>query len=373
MHKNQWQRVEQIFSQAVILTSGQRYAFVNSKCDGEETIRSEVISLLEADRRSDDIFSNPIAPIISQLLAQNITDLIEQSDFASYELKKLLGQGGSGAVFLAKDKRLKRDVAIKILPRLSGHSATVQRFRKEALAASAVVHQNVAHVYEFDNFNGVYFLAMEYVEGKTLRELLIESNQIDPQTIVEIVTQTALALRAAHKKHIYHRDIKPENVILTDEGLVKVLDFGLAKYGGASGQEIAAEFESIPGLILGTTAYMSPEQIRADEIDGKADLWSLGVIFYEMLAGKRPFVGKTTSDVQAAVLLMDAAPLALDGKPECLAKIVSRLLLKDKAQRYQNADELLEDLSDAQRKVYDYTKKQNEQSWLTVFFRNLRS
>ncbi len=145
--------------------------------------------------------------------------------------------------------------------------------------------------------------------------------------------------------------------MLTDENLVKVLDFGLAKLGAKSAAQLGSELQSIPGLVLGTTAYMSPEQIRADDVDGKADLWSLGVIFHEMLTGARPFQGKTASDVQAAVLLKKPAPLPTGDQPACVGKIVEKLLAKDAAERYQTADQLIEDLRDAQREVYDFTNK----------------
>lgn len=356
MQKGNWKRIEQIFNQAVVLTSGQRLAYVERECGGEENLFSEIITLLSADSRSHRILKNPATPRIGELLRNNLESFIERENFAGYKLLKLLGQGGAGAVFLAEDERLKRLVAIKILPSLSGQSANVQRFQKEARAASAVVHQNVAHIYEFGVDHDIHYLAMEYVAGKTLRQKLCEG-AIKLSVAIEIALQIAQALRAAHKKDIFHRDIKPENLILTDENQVKVLDFGLAKLGAKSGAELDSELKSIPGLLLGTTAYMSPEQIRADEVDGKSDLWSLGVIFYEMLAGARPFQGKTASDVQAAVLLSEPAPLPPNDKPPCIGKIIEKLLVKDAAMRYQSADELIEDLRDAQREVYDFANK----------------
>ena len=356
MRKKKWKKIERIFNQAVILTPGQRLAFVEHECGTEENLFSEIITLLSADNRSHRLLEHPATPRINELLQNNLENFIERESFAGYKLQRLLGQGGAGAVFLAEDERLKRFVAIKILPSLSGQSANVERFQKEARAASAVVHQNVAHIYEFGVDNGIHYLAMEYVAGKTLRQKLCE-DAIEPQNAVEITLQIAQALRAAHKKDIYHRDIKPENLILTEENQVKVLDFGLAKLGAKSGAEFDSELKSIPGLMFGTTAYMSPEQIRAGEVDGRADLWSLGVILYEMLAGERPFQGKTASDVQATVLLTEPAPLALDGKIPLVGKIVEKLLVKDAAMRYQSADELIEDLRVAQREVYDFANK----------------
>ncbi len=356
MGDRDWTKIGQIFNQAVILTSGQRFAFVERECGGEENLFSEIITLLSADSQPHRIFKDSAVPRLGELLQSNLEEFAEQTDFAGYKLQRLLGQGGSGAVFLAEDHRLKRSVAIKILPSLSGQSATARRFQKEARAASAVVHQNVAHIYEFDVYDGVHYLVMEYVAGKTLRQRLNDGG-IAPLLAVEIALQIAQALRAAHKKDIFHRDIKPENLILTDENQVKVLDFGMAKLGARSGAELDSELRSIPGLILGTTAYMSPEQIRADEVDGKADLWSLGVIFYEMLTGGRPFQGKTASDVQAAVLLTEPSFEPFTDLPSCVGKIVEKLLVKDAAERYQSADALIDELREAQREVYDYAHK----------------
>lgn len=370
MQNGNWKRIERIFNQAVILNSGQRLAYVERECGGEEILFSEIITLLSADSRSHRILEKPAASRVGELLQNNLENFAERENFAGYKLLKLLGQGGAGAVFLAEDERLKRLVAIKIMPSLSGQPASGERFQKEARAASAVVHQNVAHVYEFGVDHGIHYLVMEYVAGKTLRQRLCEG-AIELPAAVEITLQIAQALRAAHRKDIYHRDIKPENLILTDENQVKVLDFGLAKLGAKSGAELDSGLKSIPGLLLGTTAYMSPEQIRAGEVDGRADLWSLGVIFYEMLAQTRPFQGKTSSDVQAAVLLTDPAPLPLGGKTPFIVKIIEKLLVKDAAARYRSADDLIEDLRAAQREVYDFNNKRPFANRVADLFRSV--
>lgn len=358
MGERNWRQIEQIFNQAVILTSGQRYNFVRQECGEEENLFSEIITLLDADSQANALFENSAASRVSELLQKDLENIAENGNFAGYKLIKLLGQGGAGAVFLAEDRRLKRPVAIKILPSLVGQTATAQHLQKEARAASAVVHQNVAHIYEFDVHENVHYLVMEYVEGKTLRQTLGEG-KLELSAAVEIALQIAQALRAAHKKDIYHRDIKPENLILTDDNLLKVLDFGLAKTMRKNGAGFDSEIQSIPGLILGTTAYMAPEQIRADQVDGRADLWSLGVIFYEMLTGTRPFQGRTSSDVQAAVLLKEPVRLSLADKPSSIRKIIELLLAKNTAERYQSADVVIEDLREAQRDVYDYANKRS--------------
>lgn len=237
MEEEKWNKIEQIFNQAVLLPASRRNSFVENHCNGDAVLRAEITSLLGADQESDEILEQTVFPLVAQLLDDDFSELLENSDFASYKLKRLLGKGGMGAVFLAEDTRLERFVAIKILPStFDNNSETALRFQQEAKAVSAVSHQNVAHIYEFGKQDGMYFFAMEYVPGKTLRETLDEK-QIKISDAVEIALQIAYALEAAHAEDITHRDIKPENIILrqraiaTEEILIKVLDFGLAKLG----------------------------------------------------------------------------------------------------------------------------------------------
>ena len=210
-----------------------------------------------------------------------------------------------GVVFLARDELLERDVALKVLPiGFADNPESVLRFRQEARAASAISHPNIAHIYEFGEFDGNFFLAMEFVEGRTLREL-IKENSIDVLSTIDIVRQIAEALAVMHRRGIVHRDIKPENVIINENNLVRILDFGLAKLNSVSEDGKLISLETTPGMIIGTTAYMSPEQRCGQRLDGRSDLWSLGILLFEMLALERPFTGETSSDVQAAILLKD--------------------------------------------------------------------
>lgn len=351
----QWRKIEEILNQATLLPVDQRIIYIDRICGGDSAeLRAEVISLLNAYNESDEIFEQPIFPIVAELLDEQDDKILNESAFASYKAKKVLGRGGIGVVYLAEDTRLDRLVAVKMLhPTQTANSENVLRFHQEAKAASAISHQNVAHIYEFDKYEGIYFLAMEYVPGKTVREL-IKEKQIDLRCAVEIALQVSYALEAAHREQIIHRDIKPENIMLTDSGLVKVLDFGLAKLGEKRRKDEGTSLETSPGMIMGTTAYMSPEQARGNSVDERTDLWSLGVVLYEMIGGTRPFDGETPVDIQAAILLKEPAPLDLNDKLPALNKIIQKALVKDVLQRYQSAKEITKDLRLLQRDVYDY-------------------
>ena len=342
MQPAHWQKIEEIFYQAVALPENERQSFVAENCDDDELCR-EIMALLSEDSQDADFLNEPVYSAGLQLIGSDYADLFGMEDFGHYKLLKLLGRGGMGAVFLAEDTTLERLTALKILPpEIAEKTDAAARFRQEAKAASAISHPNVAHIYEFSEAGGRYFLAMEYVAGKTLRELLKE-NAVNQTEAFDITLQIAEALSATHKRGVIHRDIKPENVIVTENGLVKVLDFGLAKLNAPPEQDgkILASLETTPGLIIGTTAYMSPEQVRGQPLDARTDLWSLGVLMFEMLSGARPFTGQTLSDIQAAILLKDAPLLAL---PTDLAIITGKLLKKNAAERYQTTDEFLSDL-----------------------------
>src|SRR6266545_5000829 len=232
----------------------------------------------------------------------------------AYEIVGPLGAGGMGEVWIAKDLRLQRKVAIKILPtELTRQPARVARFQREARAASALNHPNVCTIYAVgETPDGHHFIAMELVEGVTLRRRLADG-RLRPQDALDITIKIASALTAAHAAGIVHRDMKPENIILRADRIVKVLDFGLAKLTApGTNEELSTRtrVESHVGSVVGTVAYMSPEQARGQHVDGRTDVWSLGVVLYELLAGQLPFAGRSPSDVIAAILEHDPAPLA---------------------------------------------------------------
>ncbi len=288
--------------------------------------------------------------------------------FGHYRITKPLGRGGMGEVYLAEDTRLNRRVAIKFLPALAGDDGLrVRRFEQEALAASALNHPNIVTVYEFGTDHGQEFLVTEFVDGRTLRDVLLYPTFV-LEDALHVAEQTAMALAAAHKAGIVHRDIKPENIMLREDGIVKVLDFGLAKLSAApaGGQSAAPPWSSsdpdaqtrafvtMPGSILGTTVYMSPEQARGKDVDERTDIWSLGVVIHEMLTGSPPFVGDTASDVIAAILKCEPPPLTsrLGVIPPAIGRLVLRALSKNRDERYPTMRNLLLDLRDAHEELH---------------------
>jgi len=276
----------------------------------------------------------------------------EGTRLGRYQIRSQIGMGGMGEVYLADDTTLKRPVAIKVLAGdYTQNEERLQRFEREACAASSLNHPHIVTIYEIGSEAGCHFIATEYVEGDSLRQHLILV-EMDLRELVDIAIQIASALTAAHQAGIVHRDIKPENIMVRRDGYVKVLDFGLAKLAfeveASTDTEASTQMflKTEPGRIMGTTNYMSPEQARGQAVDARTDIFSLGVVLYEMVTGQRPFAGNTKSDVLAAVLMVEPQPLA-DKCPEVpaeLNRIVSKALKKDREERYQSIKELLLDL-----------------------------
>jgi serine/threonine protein kinase len=355
MMDNRWKTVETVFNKSVLLPPEKREEYVFSACGDDAALAEDVLTLLAETEKSGNFLSEPLFKVGAQILASEFVGLFDEPNFATYEIQKIIGRGGSGVVFLARDTVLERSVALKVLPTaLADNDERILRFQQEAKAASAISHPNVAHIYGFGKANSRYYLAMEYVRGKTLRELLKEKS-IDKLWALETAGQVAKALSAAHNAGIIHRDIKPENIIVTDDGLVKVLDFGLAKpftpQNNSAHHSFNSSLDTKPGLIIGTTAYMSPEQIRGKALDLRTDVWSLGVVFYEMLARRRPFVGDTPSDVQALILLSELEfTEEIAAIPE-LKSILGKMLAKNADARYRNTIDLIKDLNNIQRQL----------------------
>jgi two-component system LytT family response regulator len=284
---------------------------------------------------------------------------------AHYRILSLLGKGGMGEVFLAEDTRLHRKVALKVLlPEVAGDTEKLARFVQEARAASALSHPNAAHIYEIGEADGRHFLAMEYIEGQTLEtKLAVDKTAGEPlpmADLVAIAAQVADALDAAHARGIVHRDIKPANLMIDPRGHVKVLDFGLAKILPVSGTEIpsssqlATQFLTSGGVVLGTVSYMSPEQALGRDVDHRTDLFSLGVVLYQMASGKLPFAGSSAQETLARILQSPPDALArLNYElPEEFERIVKKCLEKDRERRYQSARELLVDLRSLERTAH---------------------
>lgn len=339
-----WQEISRIFNDALAIEPGARPSFLDRECP-DPAVRAEIEALLSAHDSSDSFIDSPRAAIEPEK-----TQSIERNQrFGSFEIIDRIGAGGMGVVYLARDLKLNRRVALKFLT-LSDENSN-RRFLREAQAAAALEHPHICTIHEIGQANGLDFIVMQYVEGRTLSDL-IKSREIGLGRVLDIAIQVAQALGVAHDRGIIHRDIKPANIIVSANDQIKVLDFGLAKrieIDSESGDSSLKTVLSQPGLVIGTVNYMSPEQVRGGDIDVRGDLWSLGVVIYEMIAGRAPFSGNTTVEKLAAVLYQDPQPLP--GIPIALKNIVFRALTKDADQRYQTAAEMIEDLREVKSEI----------------------
>lgn len=270
--------------------------------------------------------------------------------FGRYEIRSPIGAGGMGEVYLAEDTQLDRTVALKVLPaNIASDQQRMQRFIQEAKAASALNHPNILTIYGIGEADAACFIATEYIDGVTVRERVLKES-IELSDVLEIGIQVASALVAAHEAGIIHRDIKPENIMVRRDGYIKVLDFGLAKLTEKASSrkqgDVSTLLETDPGVVMGTIVYMSPEQARGMTVDGRSDVWSLGVVLYEMIAGRKPFEGETKSDVISLILQKEPPPLArfAPNIPAEMERIVMKALTKDTEERYQGVKDLLIDL-----------------------------
>jgi predicted ATPase/predicted Ser/Thr protein kinase len=343
-----WATVKRIHQSALEKSGDERVAFLEQACGGDRTLQREVESLLGYDSAAQSFMESPALEVQAMSIDAELP-LVGQT-LGHYEVQLLLGVGGMGEVYLARDPRLDRFVALKILPPdLLFDPDRLERFTREAKAASALNHPNVATVYDVGESGGVRFIAMEYVEGRTLADR-IAGRPLPTSDIVDIAVQVADALDAAHEKGVTHRDIKPANLMLTPRGLVKVLDFGVAKTMRIEDQRrleaARASAETAVGVVIGSPQCMSPEQISGGEVDGRSDLFSLGVTLYEMATGCLPFAAATPSETMERILHAEPKPLAElnDAIAPELERIVARCLEKDVERRYQSARELLADL-----------------------------
>jgi eukaryotic-like serine/threonine-protein kinase len=338
-----------VFNAAVEQPPDERAAFLERSCDGDEALRRKIELLLKYHDRSDDFMKSPAFEAAPELLVDDPETLIGRL-LGCYRVEAVAGVGGMGVVYLAYDQRLGRKVALKLLPQsLVTKEAKLRRLNREARTASALNHPNIVTVHEIGEVNSTHYVATEFIEGTTLRERMTKG-PIPPNEAVEIAVQVASALCVAHCAGIVHRDIKPENIMLRPDGYVKVLDFGIAKL---TQQEtlgttplVGTQLATQQSMFLGTTRYMSPEQAMAQHVDARSDLWSLGVVLYEMIAGSAPFEGDTATDVIAAISESDPQPLKQHAPivPAALQSVVDRSLRKDPAERYQTAEEMLSEL-----------------------------
>ncbi|MGH9843697.1 MAG: serine/threonine-protein kinase, partial [Blastocatellia bacterium] len=316
MTPERWKKLDALFHEALELQGEARAAHLAKVCDGDEQLRAEAEKLLAAHERESSFIDSPILAEVAEPTDDGNESLVGRR-IGHYKIVSLLGRGGMGEVYLAEDSRLERKVALKVLPSaFTQNQDRVRRFEREAKAASALNHPNILTIHEIGELDGAHYIVSEFVEGETLRAL-IERGRLGISQAIAIAEQVAGALSVAHQAGIIHRDIKPENVMARPDGLVKVLDFGLAKLTErpAATPEVDSQAETIarlstePGVVMGTVPYMSPEQARGQKVDHRTDIFSLGVLLYEMLAGRRPFEGATASDVIVALLTAEPLPL----------------------------------------------------------------
>ena len=345
MTSERFNRVKEIFIEAIDLDPGERAAFLSAQCAGDEELRRDAEKLLTADARP----GNTLEQVIGDLAAE--IDRLNGQVLSHFEIREKLGEGGMGVVYKARDTRLNRPVAIKVLPADKVASPErKRRFIQEAQAASALNHPNVVTIYEIDRAAGVDFIAMEYVLGKTLDQAIGRRGLALGQ-VLKYGIQGADALAKAHSSGILHRDLKPSNIMVTEAGVVKILDFGLAKLvePGEAGEEGATQTihanerpKTKEGAVFGTVAYMSPEQARGKKVDARSDIFSFGVVLYEMVTGRRAFRGETQADTLAAVLKAEPAPVSKFAKdvPRELERIIGRCLRKDPERRFQHISDL---------------------------------
>ncbi|HUD98581.1 MAG TPA: protein kinase [Bryobacteraceae bacterium] len=366
MTPERWSEIERIYHQALELGPEQRAAFVAEACSGDEgeAVRREVESLLQFDAPAQRFLRPSALGAAAQTLATNRRGLIGVT-VSHYHIHRKLGSGGMGVVYEAEDTKLRRAVALKFLPEdLARDARAFDRLRREAQAASALNHPNVCTVYDIDEFEGQPFIAMELLQGQTLSHR-ISGRPLPVAEILSLATQLADALAAAHAQSIVHRDIKPQNIFVTPRGKVKVLDFGIAKQSRPAPEGTTL---TDTGSVVGTAGYMAPEQIRAGIASPRSDLFSFGVVLYEMLGGKPAFGGSSSVEVMHAIL-KDDPPTLPDSVPALLDRIVRRCLEKDPERRFQTASDLvfaLESVSGDPGHKTVATPTQPAQRWLRM-------
>jgi len=357
MNPERWQKINDLFYAALERDGDEREAFLVEACDKDRDLLTEVESLLSAHNQADGFIQRPPVTDALQVLKKNSQDSLVGKQIGAYKIEKEIGHGGMGAVYLAEDTRLDRKVAIKV-NLLSTRSEHLQRFIQEAKAVSALNHPNILTIYEIGKHDSIRFIATEFVDGANLRDHIIH-NRLSLKDIVEITIQVTSALSAAHALRIVHRDIKPENIIVRKDGYVKVLDFGIAKLIESKEAEVDSEgatrimVKTNPNAIIGTVRYMSPEQARSQRVDARTDIWSLGVLLYEVVTGRLPFEGDNTGDMIASILKTEPAPLKqyAPNAPVELQNIITKALTKNRNERYQTMNEFAFDLKKLNREL----------------------
>ncbi|HEX5885825.1 MAG TPA: serine/threonine-protein kinase [Pyrinomonadaceae bacterium] len=360
MKAERWLEIETVLQDALDRPPLERASFIEDVCGGDEELKSEATTLIAAYEEAADFIEQPA-------IARDAYVLLDLTDNAGreigpYRIVERLGAGGMGEVYLAQDTRLNRLVALKLLPvYFASDEERLRRFQSEARAASALNHPNILTIYEVGESDGVYYIATEFIDGKTIGELMREQ-KLSLAEIMDCVEQVASALAVAHAAGIVHRDIKPDNIMRRHDGLLKILDFGIAKLSEPAKtpddvyDTAGFRTHTEAGLVLGTVNYMSPEQARGLSVDERTDIWSLGVVLYEMLARRLPFSGATRMDTMVAILDREPARLCDVAKEHVrstplMQSIVDKCLSKEISGRYRTVSELLADLRTAREQL----------------------
>ena len=361
MKNERWHQIERLYHSALTKHPSERSGFLVEACAGDEELRREVESLLAYEDRAERFIESPALDVDARMMADEHSRAVRVGEsFNQYRIVSQLGAGGMGEVYLADDTRLGRRAALKFLPvALIKDKRHLHRFEVEARAIAAMSHPNACTIHEvIQTEDGRHCIVMEYVEGMALRERMTKG-PLSLNEALDIAIQIASALSSAHAAGIVHRDIKPENVMVRSDGYVKVLDFGLAKLAdrrsdlaNSQVETRALEAKTKAGVVMGTVAYMSPEQARGLPVDARTDVWSLGVVLYEMVAGRKPFSGQTQTDVIISIVEREPDSLS-KARPEAslLQRIVMKALAKDANQRYQTAEEILSELRSVKREL----------------------
>ncbi len=350
-----WRQIDQLLEKALELEPDSQESFLDTACAGDPDLRAELVSLLVEHKRSAGILDRPAVGAVATALAHDQGESLVGRRFCSYQILAPLGSGGMGVVYRALDTRLDRTVALKVLPDDLVHDKErMRRFTTEAKAASSLNHPDICTVYELGECQGIRFITMEYVDGQTVSEVAGQRSLSVPE-IVDAGIQVADALDAAHGRGIIHRDIKPGNLMMTARGLVKVLDFGIAKVKRSArpGSESAGTTLTQEGVILGTVDYMSPEQVLGRDLDHRTDIFSLGAVLYELATGRLPFRGNSPTETMDRIL--HAQPESFKRSnihlPSDLERIIRKCLEKNPKWRYQSAGELLTELKNLRQEI----------------------
>ena len=356
MKPERWQRLKELFNETLELEPARRAAFLDDACAGDAPLREEIESLLASHEEADEFLEQPAVETAPELLESDPGESLVGSSLGAYRIIRKLGQGGMGIVYLAEDTRLGRQVAIKALaPQYTRDAQHRERLRREARVAATLSHPAIATVYALEEHSGNLYIVCEYVRGRTLFEELA-GGPLAPPLLLDAALEIARGLAAAHEQGIVHRDLKPENIIRTPDGSVKILDFGLARFQAAVRRDtVPASRLTKAGMFLGTPAYSSPEQLLGLDVDFRTDIFSFGVMLYELASGTHPFTARDSITTIARILEAEPAGIG-DLSPPIIAgleKIIRRCMNKSPYQRYGATRELVADLENLRAAIHE--------------------